>query len=121
MSGGNAIQSGSRSNIVARTSVSDEPANARARQHFIQHAAEGPDVCSRIELFRLSLLGRHVGRGAHDGHFLRQGLGDSWRVIGVGRRTAMDFLGEAEVENLDLQVIAHFDVSRLQIPVNDGL
>ncbi len=101
-----------------------------AGDHFVQEAAEREDVGARIHFLPLRLLRRHVGHGAENGAFLGQNgprrgghCGSGRRGGGVGSfrgRDRLGKLGKAEIEQLDLPLLAHHDVLWLQIPVDDA-
>ena len=89
-----------------------------AGQHFVEDAAERPDVGALINRPSQRLFGAHVCCRAHhpirrhrDGVVMRHGAG------GGGR----EGLGQAEVEDLDRAVGSQLDVRGLQIPMNDAL
>ena len=71
-----------------------------AGEHFVQHAAEGPDVRAAVRGFAAGLLGGHVGCGADDDAGLRGHAGHGGRTANVGGGGFIfESLGEAEVEN----------------------
>jgi hypothetical protein len=94
--------------------------------HFEEHAAEGPDVRSRVGLPALELLGRHVLERSQDRALPRQRCSFSdWR----GRCSQARFdgaqsarhvgLGQTEVQQLSARLREHH-VAWLQIAVNDA-
>ncbi len=94
-------------------------------EHLHQHDAEGPDVGAAIGGLAASLFGAHVGRRAQQRSGARHGRRDRGRVRQAGRairvrRVALERLGEAEVEQLELAVLRQHDVGRLEIAMDDA-
>ncbi len=96
---------------------------ALAGQHFIDHAAEGPNVGPLIDVCSARLLWRHVRRGSQDEprlcHCRRSDRGH-------GRHARRDTRGlhrlrEAKVEHLHRSIRPDLDVRGLQITVDDAL
>jgi hypothetical protein len=82
----------------------------------VQHDAEREDIRTIVNGAAGDLLGRHVGRYAHDrAHLGVPGRGHG----GVAGRHCPQVLGQAEVQHLDPAVTGHHNVSGLQIAVND--
>lgn len=96
---------------------------ARARDHFEQHDAEGPDIRALVDPAPLRLLGAHVGGSAQDDADLGAlaGEGGGLREVGVGARRpiALERFGEAVVEHLHRAVVSDLDVGGLQVAMND--
>ena len=93
-------------------------------QHFVEHAAERPDVGALVDGLAARLLGAHVGGGAEDHARVRHAPGRDGRRLRRSRRrasTRLQRLGQAEVEHLDRAVRPDLDVGRLQIAVDDAL
>ena len=78
-----------------------------ARQHLIDHAAQGVEVAARIRLPSEGLLRRHVGDRAEHHAFHRQ-------------PRAIESDGEAEVAELGGAVLGEPDVAGLEIAVDDA-
>ena len=97
---------------------------ALADQHLVEQDAERPQVGADVDGRARRLLGRHVGRGAHDHAQAggRGGQGGRLRPVRPGRRLGLgvEGLGQAEVEHLDGPVVAHLDVGRLEVAVHDA-
>ena len=89
-----------------------------ARQHFVEHDAEGPDVGAFVHGLAARLLRSHVGGGAEDHAVARRRL--------LCRRTvrvALDDIvqpGQAEVQDLDPPIGRGLDVRRFEIAVDDA-
>ncbi len=78
-----------------------------AGDHFIQHAAERPQIAAVVDLAALRLLGRHVGHGAH-------------RSLGFGQPRRFGQPRQAEVHDGDLAVLGDQNVGGLDVAVNDA-
>ena len=91
-----------------------------SREHFVQHAREGPDIAAGIDTLTADLLRAHVPRrsghqtfpAARSGN--RQGHGHLALVRQRGLR-------EAEVEHLHRACGGELDVRRLEVAVDDPL
>ena len=80
-----------------------------SRDHFVQHAAEGPNVSARVRFLTLNLLGRHVRKRAEnaalrgDWRFVRGltrgGVRGQARFHGCGRQ-GDDLFCQAKIEQL---------------------
>ena len=94
-----------------------------AGEHFVEHAAECPDVGARVERLAGRLLGAHVGGGTEDNPRVRhRGGRDRRRLRGICRAIeGFDCLRQTEVHHLDRAIGPNLDVGRLQIPVDDSL
>ena len=84
-----------------------------AGEHFVEHAAEGPDVSAPIDAQTARLLGAHIGGSTDDGAVTRLRWIDRRSVDARG-------LGEAEVEDLHDALRCDLDVGRFQIAVDDA-
>ena len=96
-----------------------------ARQHLVEHDAEGPDVRTLVDRPAARLLRAHVGRGAEDdsrrAHVPRQRGRERGHVAAAGaRRIAVVGLGEAEIEDLHAAVGSRLDVGGLEVAVHDA-
>ena len=80
-----------------------------ARDHLVEHDAEGVDVAPAVDRRALGLLGREVGGRPHD----RAGLGQV--LLGVGGP------GDAEVGDLHVAVGVDEHVARLHVAVHDAV
>ena len=78
-----------------------------AREHLIEHDAEGIQVTARVGIEALGLLGRDIVHGAD----------------GLTAALFMDILerGDAEVSDLDHVIVRDHDVLRLDVPVDDAV
>ncbi len=91
--------------------------SGRAGEDFIEHAAEGKYIASRIGLLAFELLGRHVLQSAENRPFLSDRSGD--RLLhGRGCRGSGRF-GKAEIEQLDT-ALRDQDIGGLEIAMNDA-
>ncbi len=86
-----------------------------SRQHLVEHRAEREDVRPRGYGSPFGLLGRHVGRRAHDEAWTRVEAGHG--VLGL---TALDELRQAEVEDLGAAVAGYQDVGWLDVAMDDA-
>src|SRR5215813_5627387 len=91
-----------------------------AREHLVEHAAEGKDVAALIGGVSLRLLRRHVAGGAEKDAATHGSVAEQrWRVRrSLGRRN-LEHLGQAEVEDLDLSFWSDLHICRLQIAMNN--
>ncbi len=80
-----------------------------AGEHFIQHAAERPDVGPGVDVGSGSLLGGHVGASAQGRAFASE--------LGVGRRQ----LRQSEVEDDAPAAVGNEKVGGLDVAVDDAL
>ena len=78
-----------------------------AREHLIEHDAEGIQVAARVGIEALGLLGRDIVHGA-------DGLPAALLVNVLER-------GDAEVSDLDHVIVRDHDVLRLDVPVDDAV
>ena len=88
----------------SRDRVRDRLARERASpgQHFIEHAAERPDIGSLVDRLAARLLGAHVRAGAEDHAVVRRiGIRDPLRVALVDRRWRR--LRQTEIQQLQLR------------------
>jgi hypothetical protein len=97
-----------------------------AGEHFIDDAAERPDVGSPVDRLPLGLLGAHVGGGAQDDAGHRPQRGDRRRHARIAPRLSaardrVERLRKAEVQHLDLAVGSDLHVRGLEIAVDDPL
>ena len=81
-----------------------------ADEHLVEHDAERVDVAPAVDVEALGLLGREVGRGAHD----QAGLGDL--VVEIADRPR-----DAEVGHLHLAVGGDEHVAGLDVAVHDAV
>ena len=99
-----------------------------AGQHFIEDAAERPDVGTPIDGPTTRLFRRHVrGRPQNDAllrHRRRRNRGGVGEA-GLSRQSCalsrVERFRQSEVEHLDGAVVSHLDVRRFQVTVNDSL
>ena len=107
--------------------VGDRFAGERALrcQHFVEHAAKGPDVDTTVDGLSPRLFRRHVRRRAEDDTELGDSRGgERRRVVERGshcRGFGDHRLGQAEVEYFDRAVRPDFYVGRLEIAMDDAL
>jgi hypothetical protein len=82
-----------------RWSVEGRP----ARDHFVQHQAEGKDVGANVDLFAegMQLFRRHVEQRADDFVLAGERLGDRLVVAAAGFDGGDGGLGESEIEQLN--------------------
>ena len=96
---------------------------APAREHFEQHAAEGPDVGALVDGLAARLLGAHVGGGAENDADARgrerQGGGVD-RVDRAVRSPRVERFRQTEVEHLHGAIGPHLHVGRFQIAMDDA-
>jgi len=92
-----------------------------ASSHFVKDHAKGEEVGAGVHVFAESLLGRHVGDGAHG----RAGAGEmaGHRGLRIGGACGVSGveLGETEVENFGVAAARHENIGRLDVAVNDVL
>jgi len=87
----------------------------RAREHFHNQAAQGPDVGFAGVGSLLDDLGGHPEDGA-----LQAGAVDVAAVfLGGEQRRGFDAFGDAEVGDLDVAFVVHEDVGAFDVPVDD--
>src|SRR4030095_2754290 len=92
------------------------------RQQLKRNAAERPDIRSAIDLFAARLLRAHVSCGPDDHPFNARASSEQRRRLREpGCVIAFEEFSEAEIEDLYLAVRSDFDISRLQIAVDDAL
>ena len=114
-------QSGSRSRIPARTSVAVSPLNTRlpVRASYSTHPKDQMSV-------RVSRALPHACSGLMYGTVPRMTpwtVGSaSFETVSATIRDGSDLerLGEAEIEDLHLSLVGHFDVGRLQVAMDDA-
>ena len=98
------------------------PERTPARQHFVQHDAEGEDVRAMVSRKAAHLLRGHVADGAEDRVRRRCSPSTASPVARAGRgRVGLRELGETEVEDFDALVGGDEDVFRLQVAMDDAL
>ena len=105
-----------------RHRVGDRLASERSppREALVEDAAEGEDVGPFVDRLAARLLRRHVRRGPEDDARLRAARRERRGLRDLRRRgVALEGLGEAEVEQLDLSFRGDHDVRGLQVPVDD--
>src|SRR5271168_781956 len=91
-----------------------------AREHFVEHATESPNIRAAIHGLAFRLLGRHVGRSAQNNSGLSGHASDSGRILDVsGSNVAFDGFGQTKVQNFYVAVGSDFYVGGFQIAVND--
>jgi hypothetical protein len=88
-----------------------------SRGELVENDAQGKHIGSGIDAPALGLLGRHVGRSAHDRAGLRHCLREHGLVVLVRRR--FDQLGEPEIEDLQPSLRVQHDVGGFEVTVND--
>ena len=99
--------------LVRRPAAEETP----ARQHLVEHAAEGEDVAAPVHPSAGHLFGRHVAEGTE--HDPGRGLGEGGAVVGeLGAVEALQ--RQAEIEDLDRAVRGQEDVLRLEVAVDDA-
>ncbi len=95
---------------------------ALARQHLVEHRAEGEDVGARVGLLTPHLLGRHVAdRPEHGARLGAGGEGGRDAVVAARGEQARALPREAEIEHLDAPLPGHEHVVRLHVAVHDAL
>src|SRR5262249_42817390 len=91
-------------------------------EHLEQHAAERPDVRSRVRWQARRLLGTHVSDRAHNQTRVRLVECEGRQLADIGPRSiANGCLGQPEVEDLYRSVARKFDIGRLQVAMHDAL
>src|SRR6185503_18689446 len=92
-----------------------------ARDHFIEHTAEAPDVAAVVHVESARLFRRHVMRGAHDDSGCRVDEVLSRRErIRFGVFPFASELCETKVENFNDAVAPQHDVVRLDVAMRDA-
>ena len=94
-----------------------------ARDHLVEHRAEGEQVRAAVRGLAAHLLGRHVVDGAQHRARRRQpgARAELHRDVGVGRGIGLDRAGQAEVQDLHPAVVGQEDVLGLEVAVDDAL
>ena len=69
-----------------------------ARQHLVEHCAEGENVAARVGIFAFELLRRHIGKRAQHSSFFR--YRQCLRSVGVTAAWLAEFR-QAEIEEFD--------------------
>src|SRR5687767_13759687 len=82
--------------------------------HLVKNDAEREDVACRRDGISLGLLRRHVAHRADDD----TGLCDSCSTFGI-RQISLGQLRNAEIEDLDVSVIAEHQVLGLDVAMDD--
>jgi hypothetical protein len=92
-----------------------------AREHLVHDDAEGPNVGAFVHDLATSVLRAHVGGGAKDHTGTRHGHTEGRRVFGLegGGFGGMAFR-QSEIEDFDGTVRGDFDVSGLEVAVDDA-
>jgi hypothetical protein len=99
--------------------VSDTVKRHTSRQHFIDDAAECPDVRAFVDRLAARLLRAHV-RGCAQNHAFAR-IADRERLREIGGRSAVGRrLRQPEVEDFDDALRRDLDIRRLEIAVNDS-
>ena len=93
-----------------------------AGEHLIQDTTERPDICPLVERPATRLLGAHIGRSTEN-HTVRMSHLDRHgrHMRSDVRRRVSDRLRQSEVEHFHGAVLAHLDVGRLEIAMDDAL
>ncbi len=118
---GSCVQSGSRSRTFTSVSVTVGPTNAaRPCEHFVQHAAERPDIGALVDCLSARLFGTHVGGGSQDDARARRRFENRWRLRRVCRIAGGSWFSQSEVEHLDDTLRRHHHVGGLQIAMDDS-
>src|SRR5712672_1041970 len=103
----NGIEDGRRALAAKRKNASG---------HFIEHDSERKEVGPRVEIFRQSLLGRHVGDRAKSAAWTRQMLRVHFMCsqrTGIAAGRCSVYFGQAEIENLGMAALGDEEVRRL--------
>ena len=105
-----------------RNGVADRLPKERplAREQLIENRPEREKVASVIDENPSKLLGRHIAHRPHHHPGLRVPH-DSRRARRIGRGDGLDSLRHAEVEDLDVAVLRHEHVLRLQVAMDHAL
>ena len=105
-----------------RNGVADRLPKERplAREQLIENRPEREKVASVIDENPSKLLGRHIADRPHHHPGLRVPH-DSRRARQIGRGDGIDSLRHAEVEDLDVAVLRHEHVFRLQVAMDHAL
>ena len=88
--------------------------------HLVEHAAEAPDICARIDLHASGLFGRHVVRGAE--HHADCGVDE---ILSRRHRIALERMPfaaefrETEIKHFNDPIVTQHDVVRLDIAMDD--
>src|SRR5579862_1458312 len=90
-----------------------------ARQCFIQHAAQSPDICATVSVETSSLFGRQIGQRTDHSTQFRGEYCFGRRLNADARELRLCELGEAEVDQLHQPVAPEHDVLRLDIAMNN--
>ena len=93
----------------------------RASEHFVDDAAEGPDVGAAIDALAPRLLRRHIRRRAQQYARARRGSAQRGRVLQfLFGGLAFQRLRQAKVQEFDLALRCQLYVRGLQIAMNDA-
>jgi hypothetical protein len=97
-------------------------------EHFVEHAAERPDVGATIDVPSFGLLRRHVGSraendagGRHRRRRHRRRIENLAPASPTCATRSVERFRQTKVEHFDRAVVAYFDVGRLQIAMDDAL
>ena len=91
-----------------------------SRRHLVEDRAERELVRAEVHASPLACSGRHVADGPEDRARLVAGAPSSAAPRAPPRRSRLDELGQAEVQDLDEPVLGDHHVLGLQVPVHDA-
>jgi hypothetical protein len=104
-----------------RVGNTDAWKRAPAGEHFVQKAAERPDIGPRINAIAHCLFGTHIGDGANERAFFGTSKCLSEIRSAERRIDTLRQRRDAEVQHFDRSRVGELDVRRLQVAMDNAL